>query len=545
MVAASGPPSSKGNAPTVPLLQQQPGASCSSKRIGKVPETLSSHGTSQIKDKDKETHAVPKHRSMRILQTRFAGTRQSKGEDSGPKKLGLAPMSKGAFAAQVARMRTSTRTNITAVIKAPTRIPTFPWRNQLTQTYLLGLLATVSSRCCMLVVVAHDSYPASFLQVVPFVKDTVDRPSEANLSFPAAITDTLRAAGKVKSTPQGAEDTLPIPFLGTSYVAADTTLHLPAVLLLAPPLGTPDAAADTSLQLPAALPPTSPCLGTPDTAAGTSPQLPAAQPPTPPFLVTLNTATGTSPQLPAAPPPTPPFLVTSDTASGTSSQLPAVLSRGEIIDAGHKNDDASISMGHLSEKNMSWEDWENSFMAFKAFFDGGVTILRSIDELLPLCHRFNGYVTFQGTLVYPEMVEVLRKFMDKYGSFMEVIDVTSSFSRCTALQALGLVLHGIDTMQLLDITDHILLCWRDVICEAIILGFHVDFLLKLMRDLARIVKAIADALNIKQQELENQRWEMHALLLPKGISADNAECVTEAAARSSPRASSVLFGHSS
>ncbi|PQM33724.1 hypothetical protein Pyn_37628 [Prunus yedoensis var. nudiflora] len=81
-----------------------------------------------------------------------------------------------------------------------------------------------------------------------FVKDTVDCPPEANLSFPAAITDTLRVVDKVKSTPRGAEDTLPIPFLGTSYAAADTALHLPAVPPLAP-LGTPDAAADTSSRL--------------------------------------------------------------------------------------------------------------------------------------------------------------------------------------------------------------------------------------------------------------------------------------------------------
>ncbi|CAL2263195.1 unnamed protein product [Prunus armeniaca] len=125
--------------------------------------------------------------------------------------------------------------------------------------------------------------------------------------------------------------------------------------------------------------------------------------------------------------------------------------------------------------------------------------------------------------------------MDKYGSLMEATDVTSSFSRCTTLRALGLVLHGMDTMQLLDITDHKLLCWRDAICEAMILGFRVEFLLKLVKNLARAVfgaraihsmqlshdsdevKAAADALNIKQQELENQRREMHALLLAKGI----------------------------
>ncbi|ONI29320.1 hypothetical protein PRUPE_1G193100 [Prunus persica] len=59
------------------------------------------------------------------------------------------------------------------------------------------------------------------------------------------------------------------------------------------------------------------------------------------------------------------------------------------------------------------------------------------------------------------------------------------------------------------------------------------------------VKAAADILNIKQQELDSQRREVHALLLAKGISADNDECVTEAIVRSSPRASFVLFGHSS
>ncbi|CAL2255870.1 unnamed protein product [Prunus armeniaca] len=56
----------------------------------------------------------------------------------------------------------------------------------------------------------------------------------------------------------------------------------------------------------------------------------------------------------------------------------------------------------------------------------------SIDELLLLCHRFNGYVAFQCALVYPETVVVLRKFMDKYGSFMEITDITSSFSRSAA-----------------------------------------------------------------------------------------------------------------
>ncbi|BBG93511.1 hypothetical protein Prudu_018724 [Prunus dulcis] len=148
---------------------------------------------------------------------------------------------------------------------------------------------------------------------------------------------------------------------------------------------------------------------------------------------------------------------------------------------------------------------------------------KSVDELLPLCHKFNGYVAFQGALVYPETVAVLRKFMDKYGNFMEATDITPSFSRCAVIRALSLALHGIDTMQLLDITDHKLFCWWDAICEAITLGFHVDFLLNLVKDLAR---AVFGARAIRSS------------------SADNAECVTEAVARASPRASSVLFGRS-
>lgn len=152
--------------------------------------------------------------------------------------------------------------------------------------------------------------------------------------------------------------------------------------------------------------------------------------------------------------------------------------------------------------------------------------------------------------------------MHKYGSFMEIIDITSSFSRSAAFWALGLVLHGIDTMQLLDIIDHRLFCWQDAICEAITLGFHVDFLLNLVKDLAHAifgaraihsmelshafdeVKATANTLNIEQWELEDKHRELHALLLAKGVSADSAECVGEAATKVSPRASFVLFGRS-
>lgn len=57
------------------------------------------------------------------------------------------------------------------------------------------------------------------------------------------------------------------------------------------------------------------------------------------------------------------------------------------------------------------------------------------------------------------------------------------------------------------------------------------------------VKAAADTLNLKQRELEDHRCELHALLLAKIVSAYGFECVVEAVARSSHKASSIPFRH--
>ncbi|KAI5343560.1 hypothetical protein L3X38_011436 [Prunus dulcis] len=169
----------------------------------------------------------------------------------------------------------------------------------------------------------------------------------------------------------------------------------------------PATVAGAILGLLAARPLAPPVRGTSSAAADTSPPLPAVPPPTPLVLGTSDMVADASPPLPAVPPPTPLILGTSDMATDASPPLPAVLPPTEIIDNSHTDSDAFIagtSGRRSSRKNMSWQDRENFFIAFKAFFDGGVTILRSVDELLPLCYKFNGYVAFQGALVYPETV---------------------------------------------------------------------------------------------------------------------------------------------
>lgn len=61
---------------------------------------------------------------------------------------------------------------------------------------------------------------------------------------------------------------------------------------------------------------------------------------------------------------------------------------------------------------------------------------------------------FRGALVYLEIVEVLSRSLDSYGVFMESTCTFSALSRSAAFRALGLVLYRMDTMQLLDITNH-------------------------------------------------------------------------------------------
>ncbi|CAL2270689.1 unnamed protein product [Prunus armeniaca] len=152
-------------------------------------------------------------------------------------------------------------------------------------------------------------------------------------------------------------------------------------------------------------PPAPPSPRTSNMAADTSSQLPAVLPHTPPCLSTSDTAAGTSPQLPTVLPPTPPSLGTSGKVAGTSPQLPAVLPCGEMVDDNHKDGDAPII----------------------------------------------------GAFVYPETIAILRKSMDRYGSFMEASDITSSFSRCAALRVLGLGDNGFVVPATQECMPHIIL----------------------------------------------------------------------------------------
>ncbi|KAI5351297.1 hypothetical protein L3X38_004188 [Prunus dulcis] len=240
------------------------------------------------------------------------------------------------------------KTNITAVMKAHNRIPTLILRRRMPQTCLANLPVTVSGMLTL------NRYQTIFSLVLLgiyvlyagcYSSQLMPRLPPAGCAIIENTANRSLEAGL--SFPTAVTDTMQTASKSTSQGAEDT--------LPTPPLGTLNATAGTALHLPAVLPPAPP-LRTTDAAANTTLHLLAVLPPTPPFLGTSDAAAGTVPQLPVVPP------------------------HGEITD--------------------------DSYRA--AFFDGGITILRTIDELLPLCHRFNGYVTFQGALVCPETITVLR-----------------------------------------------------------------------------------------------------------------------------------------
>ncbi|CAL2277971.1 unnamed protein product [Prunus armeniaca] len=407
-VAASGPPSSKKGALPEPLPQQQPVASSSSKQA--VPRVSSPLSTPQNKGKGKEVPVIPKRRSMRILETRFANTCKNKGEDLGPKVMVTVDDDNddgsdesGAPETEISTHKQESTHNTSGMDEDLDEDQYYSHDEDTYPDFDINLEEPDASDT-PLELASDRGQHVDIELVVPTVEDTTGASSEAGFDFPAIV--------------------------------ADVVLSLPAVQPPSPPnLGTSAMAADTSPPLLTIIPPTSPILDTSNMAVDTSPPLPAVLPPTSPILDTSDMAAGTSPPLPAVLSSTPPILGTSDMAAGTSPPLPTVLPLAEIVDNSHRNGDtfiAGTSRGHSSEKSMSWQDWKNSYTAFKALFDGGVTILRSIDELLPLCHKFNRYVAFQGALVYPKTVAILRKFIDKYESFMEASDITSSFSRCAA-----------------------------------------------------------------------------------------------------------------
>ncbi|CAL2270468.1 unnamed protein product [Prunus armeniaca] len=319
-VAASGPPSSRKVALLEPLPQQQPVASGSNRQV--APRALSPRSTPQNKGKGKEVPVIPKRRSMRILETRFANTRKNKGEITGPKVVVTVDDNSddgsdesGAAETEISTHKQDSTHNTSGMDKDLDEDQYYSHNKDTYPDFGANLEEPDAANTPPALASDHGQRVDIEL-VMPTIEDTTGASSEAGFAFSATVADVVLSlpAAQPHSSPN----------LDTPDIAADASMPLPAVPPpISPILSTPDIAASTSLPLPAVLPPTSPILSISDIAASTSPPLPTVLPPTSPILSIPDIATSTCPPLPVVLPSTPPILGTPDMAAGTSPLLPA------------------------------------------------------------------------------------------------------------------------------------------------------------------------------------------------------------------------------
>ncbi|CAL2271394.1 unnamed protein product [Prunus armeniaca] len=307
---------------------------------------------------------------MRILETRFANTRKNKGEDAGPKVVVTVDDNSddgsdesGAAETEISTHKQESTHNTSGMDEDLDEDQYYSHDEDTYSDFGTNLEEPDASDTPPALASDHGQRVDIEL-VVPTIEDTTGASSEAGFAYPATVADVVLSLPAVQ--PSSSRN------LGTPDMAADASPSLPTVPPpISPILSTPDIAASTSPPLPVVLPPTSPILSTLDIASSNSLPLPAVLPPTPPIPSTPDIAAGTVSLLPTVLPYTPPILGTLDMAAGASPPLPAAQPFAEIIDNSHRNGDAFIagsSRGHLFEKGMSWQDWENSYTAFKAFF---------------------------------------------------------------------------------------------------------------------------------------------------------------------------------
>ncbi|PQQ02678.1 uncharacterized protein Pyn_38292 [Prunus yedoensis var. nudiflora] len=255
-VAASGPPSSKRNAPTVPLLQQQPVASVSSKQVDKMPEAAPSRNSGSdvvvVADDDDDDGSNEDDAVGTGISIHEQGsTHSTNGTDEDLDKDQYYSRDEG----------------------------TYPDAN-----------AHSEERDTSDMPPGFASSLEQHMNLEPVVLTAVDTTYPSSAVGPSLPTaDTTQTADEVEGAPQGAEG---VPFTPPIDVVATITPHLPATTI--PTLAPLDIATSTTPDLPASSIPASALL---DIAASTTPDLPTASTPA---SALLDIATGTTPDLPAA-----------------------------------------------------------------------------------------------------------------------------------------------------------------------------------------------------------------------------------------------------
>lgn len=187
--------------------------------------------------------------------------------------------------------------------------------------------------------------------------------------------------------------------------------------------------------------------------------------------------------------------------------------------------------------------------AFLKKFDSkelGPIALQDIYPLSGQVSRFRGYT------VAMEMVPVLQELFDRRIG----LDAGSSFSatiRGPVLSVIGMVIHGLKTSPIADVTENLLLAWRDAITDAIAMGFDVEFVYLHLRRVAvavfgcrmqRVRHGQLDT-EIQSVKVKIKSWQQRLQALKKmkeSYTEVQAECLGEAKRFEGCNADAGLYG---
>ncbi|KAB2625873.1 hypothetical protein D8674_017533 [Pyrus ussuriensis x Pyrus communis] len=132
-------------------------------------------------------------------------------------------------------------------------------------------------------------------------------------------------------------------------------------------------------------------------------------------------------------------------------------------------------------------------------------VLNSIEELIPSSEAFSSWVDFRGVKLCSILAEVLGKFFERAGDEDE----------------LGTLLYGMKHTSPLEITEHMLICWQDMISDVVALGVPVGSLVEKLGELRDTMFGLW-----LEKDKGHKELEVEKLKLKKLVCGSSMEIVT-------------------
>lgn len=101
-----------------------------------------------------------------------------------------------------------------------------------------------------------------------------------------------------------------------------------------------------------------------------------------------------------------------------------------------------------------------------------------IEELIPSGEAISSWVDFRGVKVRSGLADGLGKFFEHADDVDVSLRGLSPFICGMIFEEVGILLYGIEHTSLLELTEHKLLCWRDMINDVAALGVPVGSLVE-------------------------------------------------------------------